>query len=62
MIDERTTVHLLGRTLHHLLDSAQGWRGAGEQRGVVERATREMPTARYADVPALVRAWRSAAS
>lgn len=62
VIDERTTVHLLGRTLHHLLDSAKGWRGTGEQRRVVERATREMPTARYADVPALVRAWRSATS
>ncbi|MGW5576704.1 serine/threonine protein kinase [Micromonospora chokoriensis] len=62
VIDERTTVHLLGRTLHHLLDSAEGWRGSGEQRRVVERATRGTPTARYADVPALVRAWRSGTS
>ncbi|RAO29232.1 Non-specific serine/threonine protein kinase [Micromonospora noduli] len=74
VIDERTTVHALGRTLHHLLDSPEGWRdpqdcrpnspkawrGTNEQRGVVERATRQAPAARYPDVPALVRAWRLA--
>lgn len=56
VIDQRTTVHLLGRTLHHLLDSAQGWRGNGAQRRVVERATGVEPAMRYPDVPALVRA------
>ncbi|WFE50499.1 serine/threonine protein kinase [Micromonospora sp. WMMD1155] len=61
-IDERTTVHLLGRTLHHLLDSAEGWRGNDDQRRVVDRATRAAPTTRYPDVSALVRAWRSAAT
>ncbi|MEU7798419.1 serine/threonine protein kinase [Micromonospora arborensis] len=60
LIDERTTVHLLGRTLHHLLDSAQGWRGNGDQRRVVDRATGAVPATRYPDVPALVRAWRLA--
>ncbi|WP_208641189.1 hypothetical protein [Micromonospora arborensis] len=61
LIDERTTVHLLGRTLHHLLDSAQGWRGNGDQRRVVDRATESAPATRYPNVPALVRAWRLAA-
>lgn len=60
VIDERTTVHLLGRTLHHLLDAAQGWRGNGDQRRVVDRATGAAPATRYPDVPALVRAWRLA--
>ncbi|WP_433356018.1 serine/threonine protein kinase [Micromonospora saelicesensis] len=74
VIDERTTVHALGRTLHHLLDSPEGWRdpqdcrpnspkawrGTNEQRRVVERATQQAPAARYPDVPALVRAWRLA--
>ncbi|MEO3772805.1 serine/threonine protein kinase [Micromonospora sp. B9E7] len=60
VIDERTTVHLLGRTVHHLLDSSEGWRGNGDQRRVVERATAPVPAARYDDVPALVRAWRLA--
>ncbi|MGC4745519.1 serine/threonine protein kinase [Micromonospora sp. DT201] len=30
VIDERTTVHLLGRTLHHLLRSPEGWRDSLE--------------------------------
>ncbi|MFI6233638.1 serine/threonine protein kinase [Micromonospora sp. NPDC050784] len=74
VIDERTTVHALGRTLHHLLDSphaagdapkrrrdaAGAWRGTSDQRRVVERATRLVPAARYPNVPALVRAWRLA--
>ncbi|WP_433128900.1 serine/threonine protein kinase [Micromonospora sp. CA-240977] len=60
VIDERTTVHLLGRTLHHLLDSPAGWRGNDDQRRVVDRATRVAPAERYSDVPALVRAWREA--
>ncbi|GLZ57129.1 serine/threonine protein kinase [Micromonospora sp. NBRC 107095] len=74
VIDDRTTVHALGRALHHLLDSpangrgAHGnrrnsprrWRGSSDQRRVVERATRQAPAARYPDVPTLVRAWRLA--
>ncbi|WP_328380960.1 serine/threonine protein kinase [Micromonospora zamorensis] len=60
VIDERTTVHLLGRTLHHLLDSPEGWRGNDDQRRVVDRATRAAPAARHSDVPALVGAWRQA--
>ncbi|MEV5211577.1 serine/threonine protein kinase [Micromonospora sp. NPDC053740] len=74
IIDERTTVHNLGRALHHLLDSPadlrcaqddrrsspQAWRGSSDQRRVVERATRQPPDARYPGVSALVRAWRLA--
>ncbi|MGC4757177.1 serine/threonine protein kinase [Micromonospora trifolii] len=74
VIDERTTVHALGRTLHHLLDAPEdrrgprdgrqssptAWRGTSEQRRVVQRATRQAPAARYPDVPALVHAWRLA--
>ncbi|MEU8180057.1 serine/threonine protein kinase [Micromonospora sp. NPDC049044] len=61
VIDERTTVHLLGRTLRHLLDSPAGWRGNDDKRRVVDRATRAAPAERYSGVPALVRAWREAA-
>ncbi|WP_233578680.1 serine/threonine protein kinase [Micromonospora sp. BL4] len=66
-IDERTTVHLLGRTLHHLLDapecwqiSSGGWRGSADQRRVVDQAITAAPADRYPDVPTLVRAWRLA--
>jgi serine/threonine-protein kinase len=58
-IDERTTVYALGRTLHHLLDSEQGWRGRGSQRKVVDRATEMDPGERYQDVDSLVAAWRA---
>ncbi|WP_422741436.1 serine/threonine protein kinase [Micromonospora sp. WMMD754] len=60
LIDERTTVHALGRTLHHLLDGPSGWRGDDRAAAVVERATRADPDARYASVPDLVEAWRNA--
>ncbi|MEU1845324.1 serine/threonine protein kinase [Micromonospora sediminicola] len=60
LIDERTTVHALGRTLHHLLDTPSGWRGDDRAAAVVERATRADPDARYASVPDLVEAWRNA--
>ncbi|MFI7213253.1 hypothetical protein ACIBP4_17565 [Micromonospora maritima] len=60
LIDERTTVHALGRTLHHLLDAPSGWRGDDRAAAVVERATRADPDARYASVPDLVEAWRNA--
>lgn len=56
-IDERTTVYVLGRTLHHLLDSPQGWRGTAAQAAVVARATRSLPDERYRDVASLIHAW-----
>jgi hypothetical protein len=58
VIDDRTTVHLLGRMLDHLLDSPTGWRGDHAERLVVNRATQPHPTERYQTVEALVRAWR----
>jgi serine/threonine-protein kinase len=58
-IDERTTVYVLGRALHHLLDSEQGWRGRKIQRKVVDRATELDPAERYQDVDSLVVAWRA---
>jgi serine/threonine-protein kinase len=58
-IDERTTVFVLGRTLHHLLDSEQGWRGRESQRKVVDRATAPGPGERYQEVDSLVAAWRA---
>ena len=59
-IDERTTVHALGRTLHHLLDGPSGWRGTTAERAVADRACRSDPAERYATVAALVRDWRAA--
>lgn len=59
VIDERTTVHALGRTLHHLLDSPRSWRGTTGQRAVVQRASNPDPAGRYRDVAALVTAWHS---
>jgi len=58
VIDERTTVHALGRTLYHLLDSPGGWRGSAAQLAVVSQAAQGDPDARYADVASLVRIWR----
>ena len=59
-IDERTTVFVLGRTLHHLLDGPDGWRGSTTQRAVVDRATATAPGDRPASVAELVGAWRAA--
>ncbi|MGW3785082.1 serine/threonine protein kinase [Micromonospora chokoriensis] len=57
VIDERTTVHLLGRTLHHLLvELLRPGRLAA-----VPRAPGRCPTARHANVPVLLRGWRLAA-
>lgn len=59
VIDQRSTVHTLGRTIHHLLDSPAGWRGSQHQHRVVDRATSTPPADRYPDVAALVAAWRT---
>ncbi|MEV0004507.1 serine/threonine protein kinase [Micromonospora sp. NPDC050980] len=62
VIDQRTTVYALGRTLHHLLDSPTGWRGTAAQRAVADRATRASAADRYSHVAALARAWHLAAT
>ncbi|MER7458809.1 serine/threonine protein kinase [Micromonospora sp. NPDC126480] len=62
VIDQRTSVYVLGRTVHHLLDSPDAWRGTAAQRRVVERATRQEAARRYGSVAALVRAWRATRS
>ena len=59
LVDERTTVFALGRTLHELLDSPNGWRGSGSRRAVVERATAADPERRHQTVAALVRGWQT---
>jgi hypothetical protein len=56
-IDERTMVHTLGRALHHLLDSAAGWRGTDRQRAVIARATDPAPDRRHPTVDALSADW-----
>lgn len=61
-IDSRTTVFNLGRTLQHLLDGPDGWRGAPGQRRVVEQATTPTPTERPTSVDELVAGWRRATS
>ena len=53
VVDERTMVFHLGRTIAELLEGEQ-------QRLVVERATRAAPGARFPTVGALVNAWRRA--
>jgi serine/threonine-protein kinase len=59
IIDQRTTVYVLGRILHHLVDSEQGWRGRESQRNVVDRATELDPGERYQAVDSLIAAWRA---
>jgi serine/threonine-protein kinase len=56
-IDERTTVFVLGRTLHHLLDSKRGWRGRESQSRVIDRATAPDPGERYQEMGSLIAAW-----
>jgi catechol 2,3-dioxygenase-like lactoylglutathione lyase family enzyme len=60
-IDERTMVFTLGRALHHLLDSAAGWRGTDRQRAVITRATDPSPSRRHPTVDALTADWRGQA-
>jgi serine/threonine protein kinase len=59
VIDQRTTVHALGRTIQHLLNSPHGWRGSPTQDHIAKRATHPTPADRYPDVAELVAAWRS---
>lgn len=63
VIDERTTVHALGRALRLLLDAGDtesAWRGTDEQLAVVARATASDPAHRFPTVSELVARWRSA--
>lgn len=63
VIDERTTVHALGRTLRLLLDAGdaeQDWRGTDDQLAVICRATDPDPAHRHTTVIELLDAWRSA--
>ena len=62
VIDVRTTVYVLGRSIRLLLDGTdveQQWRGSDEQLAVIASATRPDPDERYADVPSLAKAWRA---
>ncbi|HEY6744129.1 MAG TPA: VOC family protein [Mycobacteriales bacterium] len=56
VIDERTTVHALGRTMHHLLDPAAC--GTDRQGAVIARATDPDPDRRHPTVESLVADWR----
>lgn len=65
VIDNRTTVHVLARTLRLLLDAGddeRAWRGTAAQLAVVERGTRADPAERFAGVRELAAAWRAATS
>ncbi|WBB69035.1 serine/threonine protein kinase [Micromonospora sp. WMMD812] len=59
VIDQRTTVYTLGRTIQHLLDSPHGWRGSPAQSQLAHHATRPAPEDRHPDVVKLVAEWRS---
>ena len=58
-IDERTNVYVLGRMIHHLLDTASTWRGTTGQGAVVERATMPSPEDRFETIGDLSAAWSS---
>jgi serine/threonine-protein kinase len=60
VIDERTTVFNLGRTLANLLDCPGGWRGSPAQLAVIESATRASPCDRIPTVAALTKSWQAA--
>ncbi|MFJ6760876.1 serine/threonine protein kinase [Streptomyces sp. NPDC091273] len=63
VIDQRTTVFSLGRTLRLLLDGGdaeQDWRGTAAQLAVIATATVPNPVDRYPSVRALAQEWRAA--
>ena len=63
-VDERTMVHLLGRTARILMDEGdqeQAWRGTSAQLAVLDRATRTDPALRYRSVADFIQAWRETA-
>jgi serine/threonine-protein kinase len=63
VIDARTTVFNLGRTIRLLLDATdveEQWRGTPEQLEVIEHACASDPAGRFLSVADLVQAWRAA--
>lgn len=61
VVDQRTTVHTLGRTGLILMDEGDGeqaWRGTAAQRRVLIRATSSDPAERHESVEQFVAAWR----
>lgn len=63
LIDERTTVYVLGRAARLLLDAGDreaAWRGSEVQLEVVTRATEPDPCRRFATVADLQDSWRDA--
>jgi serine/threonine-protein kinase len=60
VIDERTTVFNLGRTIRHLLDGSHGWRGSARQGLVAGRATETDTALRFTSVAELFEAWKHA--
>ncbi|WP_055495329.1 hypothetical protein [Streptomyces sp. TP-A0356] len=64
VVDVRTTVFTLGRTVRLLLDAGdeeRAWRGTPCQLAVAHRATRAVPGERYGSVREFVDAWRAVA-
>jgi serine/threonine-protein kinase len=61
MIDQRTSVYTLGRTVFVLLGE-ETFRGSADLRAVAERACRKRPDDRYPTIAAFCEAWRTARS
>mgnify|MGYP001820833990 CR=1 FL=1 len=58
LIDERTMVFAMGRTVHHLLCADdQHWRGNAKQRALVTTATKADPAKRFDSISALLAHW-----
>ncbi|MBQ0902018.1 hypothetical protein [Micromonospora sp. U21] len=62
VIDQRTLLYTLGRTIQHLLDTPGGWRGSPAQSRLATHAARPTPEDRHPDVVKPVAAWRSTCS
>lgn len=60
VIDERSTVFTLGRTIWNLLDTPTGWRGTTRHASVVATATDPDRALRFPSVADLAGAWRDA--
>jgi serine/threonine-protein kinase len=65
VVDERSTVYVLGRVAQILLDEGDDvgqWRASDDLAAVAERATELEPAARYGTVAELAGVWRATAS
>lgn len=63
VIDERSTVYVLGRAIRLLLDAGDdeaAWRGSPERLEVVTQATQEAASRRFGTVAELQSSWRAA--